>query len=161
MKSTWNPLNFTWNLPDFKIMSFWVITKYRSFFRKTKKYQSIWEWMNAQWFLLCHTVFFPADYSQLSHILCLIYTQHRTEICYSYKIYLLFIPKSPSEGTTCWNVHSYGMDFILAYFICFWWQNDPFSNNLQTKPQINIIIIVPVLFKEPKLTKYIVDSEYK
>ena len=36
VKSAWNPLDFTWNLPDFKNVSFWVITKYRSFFRKTK-----------------------------------------------------------------------------------------------------------------------------
>ena len=34
MKSAWNP-------PDFKIMSFWVITKYRSFFRKTIKTWSL------------------------------------------------------------------------------------------------------------------------
>ena len=33
---SWNPLDFTWNPPDFMNVSFWVITKYRSFFRKTK-----------------------------------------------------------------------------------------------------------------------------
>ena len=36
---SWNPADFTWNPPDFmkiKNMSFCVITKYRSFFRKTK-----------------------------------------------------------------------------------------------------------------------------
>ena len=56
MKSTWNLLDswnpneicqiswnlheihwISWNPPDFKIMSLWVITKYRSFFRKTKQ----------------------------------------------------------------------------------------------------------------------------
>ena len=35
---SWNLLDFTWNPPDFKIMSFCVMIKYRSFvFRKTKQ----------------------------------------------------------------------------------------------------------------------------
>ena len=33
---TWNPQDFTWNPRDFKNMSFCVMIKYRSFFRKTK-----------------------------------------------------------------------------------------------------------------------------
>ena len=33
-------VDFTWNLPDFKNMSFCVMIKYRSFFRKTKQMKS-------------------------------------------------------------------------------------------------------------------------
>ena len=33
----WNPADFTWNLPDFMDVSFCVMIKYRSFFRKTNK----------------------------------------------------------------------------------------------------------------------------
>ena len=51
MKSTWNLPDFvksTWNPPDFKIMSFWIITKYRSFFRKTNQPRLVFYVMEAK-----------------------------------------------------------------------------------------------------------------
>ena len=43
VKSVRNPADFTWNPPDFMNVSFWVITKYRSFFRKTNNWMHDWD----------------------------------------------------------------------------------------------------------------------
>ena len=50
--SWWNPPDFT----DFMNVSFWVMIKYRSFYRKTKKTQvapklsaTLYHWMNTEW----------------------------------------------------------------------------------------------------------------
>ena len=48
---SWNLLDFMWNLPDFKIMSFCMMIKYRSFiFRKTNQKSFCWNiWFYKVW----------------------------------------------------------------------------------------------------------------
>ena len=48
----WNPLDFTWNPPDFMNMSFWVMIKYRSFFRRTQKSRNIVIWQLLEMYIL-------------------------------------------------------------------------------------------------------------
>ena len=75
----WNPLDFMWNLPDFMNMSFWVITKYRSFFWKTKNVMTtiwvgvlVWDCYNVrkppclQQSLLKHTIHSPDNANALT-----------------------------------------------------------------------------------------------
>ena len=51
MKSAWNLLDFMWNPPDVKIMSFCMMIKYRSFvFRKTNQKSFCWNiWFYKVW----------------------------------------------------------------------------------------------------------------
>ena len=77
----WNPLDFlksarfhvkyhwiSWNPPDFMNVSFWVITKYRSFFRKTNQY--IWEW---EALIIHRQIFFGCTATEFFLVLCKIH----------------------------------------------------------------------------------------